>query len=157
MTDPERITALEHEIDVKDRALEIARNQTKDAFERISKGHDEKLALEQRVLELGRERDELQYRLRAWDDSHSERCAIQDKQLADLQREAEGLRRDKDRLDWLASKPRFQRTLKVHPNGHVEINPDGELCDWKVGNTLREAVDAATAGSAGVDAQKEKP
>lgn len=46
-------------------------------------------------------------------------------------------------FDWLASKPELERTVTVFANGHTQINPNGEPCDWKVGDTLLEACEAA--------------
>lgn len=46
-------------------------------------------------------------------------------------------------FDWLASRPGLKRTVTVFANGHTQINPNGEPCNWKVGDTLLEACEAA--------------
>lgn len=75
-------------------------------------------------------------------------CVTRDeaRRLVDLLNELDSLRADKERLDWLESES-GRRTLIVHDSGHVELNPDGKIANWRLGKNVREAIDQARSAA----------
>ncbi len=69
------------------------------------------------------------------------------KERATLRQRREALEADKSRLDWLSVNDKGTTKIAIYQNGHAEINPNGQLANWFVGNTLREALDAAIKGA----------
>jgi len=54
---------------------------------------------------------------------------------------------DRKRLDWLQKQDSGTLKIAIYQNGHAEVNPNGKIANWYVGNSLREALDAARKGA----------
>lgn len=69
-----------------------------------------------------------------------------EQRIMELSEQVTALERDRERLDALSTLAAYtlRRRIHIRPNGHTEIN-EGEgwnPCNWAIGDTLREAIDA---------------